>query len=169
MENYAAGVLAQVQLAYSASPAIAYILIAVGTTCFGNLVAIPAILLGFDGALGPRGFFGAPVAALAGHLFGDVLWFTLGRQLAGTRAGEWIQKQLPSSKNVRKFFDSGSVYILAVSKLLATPTVPILFALGWAKTETSKYTRYSIISAGIWFVGALAFCGIVYSGIKIVF
>lgn len=169
MENYAASVLSQVQLAYSASPVIAYTLIAIGTTCFGNLVAIPAILLGFDGTLGPRGFFGAPVAALTGHLLGDVLWFSLGRQLAGTRAGEWIQRQLPNSKNVRKFFDSGSVYILAVSKLLATPTVPILFALGWAKTETSKYARYSIISAAIWFVGALAFCALAYFGIKIVF
>ncbi len=169
METYAANMLAQVQLAYSASPVVAYGLIALGTMFFGNLVAVPAILLGFDGTLGNKGVFGAPLAALAGHLTGDIVWFTLGKVLADTRPGIWIRAQMPEHKRVQRFFEEGSVYILAVSKLLATPTVPILFLLGWSKTENARYARLSLVSAGIWFLGVLAFCGAVFSGIKIVF
>lgn len=169
MEMYAASVLAQVQLAYEGSPALAYVLIALGTTCFGNLVAVPAVLLGFDGTLGSRGFFGVPLAVLAGHVLGDIVWFSLGRFLADTRPGRWLRAQLPVHERVQRFFDSGSVYILALSKLLATPTVPILFMLGWYQTVPTRYARLSVISAGIWFVGLLAFCGAVYSGLRIVF
>lgn len=169
METYAASVIGQAQIAYESAPPLAYILVALGTMLFGNLVAVPAILLGFDGVFGQRGFLLFPLAVLAGHLVGDVVWFTLGRVLADTRFGEWLRKQLPKHKRVEAFFESGSVYILAFSKLLATPTVPILFLLGWYRTETRRYARLSAISAGVWFVGVMAFCLVIYSGLRIVF
>lgn len=169
MEPYAASVIAQVQVAYHSAPPLAYVLIALGTTCFGNLVAIPAVLLGFDGALGDKGFWLVPLAVLGGHLFGDIVWFTVGRMLAETRSGEWLKARLPRHKRVERFFESGSAYILAISKLLATPTVPILFLLGWYRTEPQRYARLSGVSAAVWFVGTLAFCGAVYSGLRLVF
>lgn len=169
MEQYAASVIAQTQVAYQSAPPMAYVLMALGTTCFGNLVAVPAVLLGLDGALGPRGFWLAPVAVVAGHLFGDVMWFTLGRTLAETRGGEWLRKRMPRHRRVERFFESGSVYILAVSKLLATPTVPILFLLGWYRTEPRRYVRLSVVSAGVWFAGLIAFCLMLYGGLRAVF
>ena len=169
METYAASVLAQVQVAYGSAPPLAYVLIALGTTCFGNLVAVPAILLGFAGNLGPHGFWVTPLAVLGGHLLGDIVWFSLGKFLADTKAGAWVRRHLPKHRRVERFFESNSVYILALSKLLATPTVPILFMLGWAQTDPRRYARLSLISAGIWFVSVLAFCGVVFSGLKIVF
>lgn len=169
METYAASVLSQVQVAYSASPAIAYTLVALGTTMFGNLVAVPAVLLGFGGGLGRWGVIGAPLATLGGQLVGDAVWFTLGYRLAGTRAGMWIKERLPRHKRVEEFFDGGSPYILAASKLFAAPTTPILFLLGWAQTDVRRYAKLSLLSAGIWFVSILAFCGLVYSGIEIIF
>lgn len=169
MGTYAASVIEQVQLAYHAAPPAAYLLVAIGTTLFGNLVAIPAILLGFEGALGNNGFVIVPLVVLAGHLFGDLLWFSLGYGLADTRLGEWFRRQLPKHRRVEAFFESGSVYLLAFSKLLATPTVPILFLLGWYRTPPKRYVRLALISAGVWYVGILAFCLLVYSGLRIVF
>lgn len=169
METYAASVIAQAQGAYAGAPAVAYAIVAFGTSLFGNLVAVPAVLLGLDGALGEHGFYGAPAAVLAGHLFGDVVWFVLGRALSDTRPGRWIQGRLPVHERVTRFFAEGRVYLLALSKLLATPTVPILFLLGWYRTPPARYARLSLASTGIWFAGLMIFCVAVYSGIRLVF
>lgn len=169
METYAASVLAQVQLTGAADPVLAYVLIALGTALLGNLVAFPSILLGLDGVFGTGSMFITPFAALAGQLMGDVTWYTLGRKVAGTRFGVWLKDRLPTHERVTRFFEGGSVYILITSKLLTTPTMPILFLLGWNKTPRARYARLSLISAGAWFVGMVALCAAIYSGIRIVF
>lgn len=168
METYAASVLAQVQMAGGAAPAVAYALIALGSALFGNLVALPAILLGMDGGFGPGSFFLTVLAALGGQLIGDATWYSLGRLSAGTRVGEWIQKKLPVHERITRFFETGNVLVLVTSKLLAAPTVPILFLLGWHKVPTHRYVRLSVLSALGWLAGMLIFSGVIYSGLRIV-
>jgi membrane protein DedA with SNARE-associated domain len=169
VEAYAASVLAQVQLAGEAAPSIAYVLIALGTALFGNLIALPAILLGLGGAFGPGGFVLAILASLIGQLVGDAMWYTLGRLSAGTRFGTWVQKKLPLHERIARFFETGSVYVLITSKLLTTPTIPILFLLGWHQVPTQRYARLSIVSATAWLIGMVIISGVVYSGIRLVF
>jgi membrane protein DedA with SNARE-associated domain len=169
VEAYAASVLAQVQLAGEAAPSIAYGLIAFGTAVFGNLIALPAILLALGGAFGPGGVILAILAALAGQLFGDATWYTLGRLSVGTRFGAWVQKKLPLHERIARFFETGSVYVLITSKLLTTPTIPILFLLGWHQVPLQRYVRLSLISALAWLVGMVLMSAVVYSGIRLVF
>lgn len=169
METYAASVLTQVEIASHGEALLAYILVGLGTILFGNLVALPAILLGFKGVLGQNGWITIPASVLVGHLTGDVIWYTLGRSLANTRFGEWLRKRLPKHKRIDAFFESGSVYVLSVSKLLAASTAPILFLLGWYQTEPGKYARLSGISAAVWFASVIIFSFLLYSGLRIVF
>lgn len=169
MEPYAASVITQVQVAYQSAPPIAYAIVALGTTAFGNLVAIPAVFLGIHGRFGENGIYLVPASVLAGHLFGDVLWYVLGRTLADTRRGEWLKAKLPKHRRIQAFFETGSVWVLTLTKLMAASTAPILFLLGWYRTAPRRYARLSLISAGVWFGGILAFCLLVYSGIRIVF
>jgi|GEM_PF-5313290 len=169
METYAASVLDQVQLAGGGQPLVAYVLVAVGTALFGNLFAFPAILLGLAGTFGTGSMFLTPVAALVGQLLGDITWYSLGRSLAETRAGSWLRDRLPTSKRITRFFENGSVYVLIVSKLLTTPTSPILFLLGWNRTPAATYARLSLISAAGWAVGMMLVSIAVYSGIRIFF
>lgn len=168
MSAYAAEILAQVEAYHTASP-VAYALIAFGTTCFGNLVAVPAMLLGFGGKLGMYGWLLVPLAVLGGHFFGDALWYSAGRSLSETRPGEWLKRQLPRHRRIERFFETGSVALLAVSKLLATPTVPILFLLGWYRTEPQRYARLSLLSGLLWFAGSLVLALLLYFGIRLVF
>lgn len=169
MEPYAASVITQVEVAYQSAPPIAYALVALATTCFGNLVALPAILLGLYGHFGTNGTYLVPASVLAGHLFGDALWYTLGRTLSETRRGEWLKAKLPRHRRISGFFETGNVWLLVASKLLAASTAPILFLLGWYRTAPARYARLSLISAGAWFASLLAFALLVFSGLKVVF
>ncbi len=168
MPEYAADILTQVEATRAVSP-VAFALVAFGTTFFGNLVAIPAMVLGFSGKLGHNGWFMAPLAVLSGHYFGDASWYTIGRGLSETRAGDWIRRKLPRHKRIERFFETGSVTILAVSKLLAGTTMPILFLLGWYRTRPERYLRLSFLTGLLWFVVALTAALLVYSGIRLVF
>jgi len=129
---------------------LAYFIIYVATVFLGNISAFAAFWAVFHGVLG---FWGVPFLLLtifAANVSGDLLWYSLGRELRDTRFGNFVKNHLRHHERIERSVQKNGAKWIIMAKFLYASAFPVIFLTGWAKIEFKKFVRTSLLSILIW-------------------
>lgn len=145
--------LNELSLAAGQSQTLAYLIMYVATIFVGNISIFPEFWIVFHGGFG---WWGIPVLALvviAADISGDMLWYSLGKALRNTRAGEWIKNHFAHHEKIEAYLHKrGLTWVFASKFAYAAP--PFIFIVGWSQMDFKRFIKVSVVSAVVW-VGIL--------------
>lgn len=97
----------------------------------------------------------------SGALFGDTLWFYLGRHFANpnTRFAQWVKRHI---KRMPVDVHNGLFHKLLVSKFMYGTHHPFLFSLGAQHVSYGKFFRHQIPAVCVW-VSILGSIGFIFA------
>lgn len=152
--------------AYLPTALWAYIVLYFSIIIFGNAMAFSAFILAFLGGLGQWGMALVILTVILADLSGDTLWFTLGKKLRDTRAGNFIKRHLPHHDLIQKHLHEDSLKWLYFSKFVSSVTAPFLFLLGWSQNISwKKFFAANIKTTIFWVLILLAASTVIGSGL----
>ena len=147
---------------------LSYALVFVSTILLGNISAFAALWLAFQGSFGPGGIPAILIVLFLSDLTADLLWYSLGRALAGTRFGSFIENHLPGAKKVQEYLGRRGVRLIFLAKFLYASNFIILFSVGWIKMDFNKYFRASLLAVLLWLPFVTALTSILFAGLSLV-
>jgi len=132
------------------NPLLAYFLLYVVGVFFGNVAAFFGFWLVLRGYLGPWGIVFVLLAVFLADLTGDILWYSLGRALRGTRAGEFVKNHLPHHEHLERHLAEKSDHWVFLSKFIAVSSSAIIFMIGWCNADFKKFFRTAVLAVAVW-------------------
>ena len=129
---------------------LAYFIIYLATIFLGNISAFAAFWAVFHGALG---FWGIPLliaTIFVADVSGDLLWYSLGRELRDTRLGNFVKNHLRHHEKIERSAQKNGAGLIVMSKFLYASAFPVIFLAGWMKMEFGKFIKTSLLSIVIW-------------------
>jgi len=125
-------------------PLLAYLIIFVGVMIEGEGIILLASVFALQGHLS------WPILALvviAGTIIGDVLWYSAGKHLKGTKFGCWLDRRYEKpGERMGAWIISRFHWYAIVSKFMYFTTRPTIFLAGWHNFEFKKFLRITIYS-----------------------
>src|SRR6185369_9683131 len=130
---------------------LAYLLIYLLTIPLGNIGALGAFVLAYGGSLGPFGFPLVIVTIFLSDISTDMLAYSTGKVLRGTRFGNWIKNHLPHHAKIEAHLQKHTRRFIFLSKFLYLSSFAIIFLVGWTSCEDFKtFLKNSMQAAAIW-------------------
>ena len=112
----------------------------------GNIGIFAGLLVVTEGRLGPWGILFFLVTVFAAEISGDLAWYSLGRMLRGTRAGEFLKNHIPHHTKIENHLQKNCRRWIFLSKFLYGTTFPITFMVGWSKVNFKKFFEVSVLA-----------------------
>jgi membrane protein DedA with SNARE-associated domain len=81
---------------------------------------------------------------------GDLLWYSLGRALRGTRFGLWVETHLPGHAKAEAMLQQRGQQWLFLSKFVLGFAPPIVFSIGWSGMDFKTFYKNSLLSILLW-------------------
>jgi membrane protein DedA with SNARE-associated domain len=134
----------------SHNPFLAYAIIYVSTIFLGNISAFVSFWIIAQTNFGFWGFPLLIVTIFCSDFTGDLLWYSLGRKLRGTRFGLWIKNHLPGHARIESMLDRNGKQWLFLSKFIFGSAPPVIFLIGWTGMEFKIFLKNSIYSILLW-------------------
>ena len=153
------------QLAASHNTLLAYALLYWAAIFLGSIAIFPALLLAFEGFFGHAGVLVAASIIIIADVSADMLWYSLGRSVAGTRLGSAIKRRMPVTEKVEHHITRHIRRWLFLAKFLYGFSLPMIFCAGWSRVRFSRFFAASVISIVAWLPIAIAICYLLSSAV----
>lgn len=138
------------QLLIAQNTLLSYIIIYVATIFLGNLMSFAALWLAYQGVFGPWGVLLIVTTTFAADVSGDLSWYCLGRGLADSRAGNWIERHFSHHEKIQGYLARHDRKLVFLSKFIYSSSFIIIFTVGWSKMEFRKFFRASLLAISSW-------------------
>lgn len=145
-----ANFLTNIGLLAGQNPFLAYFIIYLVTIFLGNISAFASLWLALRGYLGTWGVPWILLTIFAAEATGDLLWYALGRTLRETRFGNFVKNHLPGHSKIEQNLERNGRNWIFLSKFLYGSTFPIIFLVGWTKTDFKKFFQTSLVALLLW-------------------
>ncbi len=132
------------------NPLLAYSVIYLATIFLGNISAFVGLWIIFEANFGIVGFLGLILAVFLSDMTGDLLWYSLGRSLRGTRFGLWVETHIPGHDKAETMCQKKGVRWLFLSKFVIGFAPPVIFSIGWSGLDFRTFLKNSIFSILLW-------------------
>jgi membrane protein DedA with SNARE-associated domain len=116
-----------------------YPILFAGAVFLGNLFSFAVLWVAFHHSLGTHPLAPVALTLFAAHLTGDILWYSCGRALRGTKLGEWIRGHLPHHAALEKHLQANSSRWIFISEFVAYSAFPIFFLVGWTQVKFRSF------------------------------
>ena len=148
---------------------LAYLIVYLAAIFIGNIGVFVALWVAFQGGFGAWGVPFTLLAAACGNLTGDTLWYTMGRTLRMTRAGNWLRTRSGlyrrhGEKIEARVTERGRRWML-FGKFAYGTNFPIIFAIGWSRLPYRAFLRRSLLAVTLWLPVILGVSYGLYSGL----
>lgn len=144
------GLLTNIGVLSSHDLFLAYFIIYIATIFLGNISAFAGFWFIFQGYLGAWGVPLLVITIFLADMSGDLLWYTLGRTLRGTRFGGWVKNHLPGYHKAEAKVEKHGKRLIFLSKFLYASAFPVIFSVGWTQMEFKKFFKNSVFSILVW-------------------
>ncbi len=129
---------------------LAYFIVYVVTIFLGNISAFAGLWLALRGYFGQWGILWILLTVFSAEASGDLLWYSLGRTLRETRFGNFVKNRLPGHERIEKNLQKNGTNWVFFSKFLYASSFPIIFSIGWARTNFKKFFKTSLVALILW-------------------
>ncbi|MEK9180376.1 MAG: VTT domain-containing protein [Patescibacteria group bacterium] len=139
---------------------LVYFIIYLSTIFIGNLAAFGGFWLVFRGELGPWGLPLLIATLLLAEASGDILWYSLGQKLRGSKLGDFIRNKFtPQHDKIESSLQKNGMNWIFLSKFLYASAFPVIFTIGWAGVPFKKFLKVSCLAIALWMpiLGGVAF------------
>lgn len=131
-------------------PLGAYFIIYLATIFLGNISAFVGFWIMFEAHFGIIGFLGLILTIFLSDMTGDLLWYSLGRLLRGTRFGLWVETHIPGHAKAEIMCQQKGTRWLFLSKFIVGFAPPVVFSIGWSGTDFKTFYKNSLLSILLW-------------------
>lgn len=128
----------------------AYFIIYIATIFFGNISAFVGFWIIFEANFGIFGFLCLILTIFLSDMTGDLLWYSLGRSLRGTRFGLWVETHLPGHARAEAMVQRRGQQWLFLSKFVIGFAPPVVFSIGWSGMDLKTFYKNSLLSILLW-------------------
>lgn len=137
------------------NPTLVYCFVFLGVILEGEGVILFSSIFAWQGLIS---WFMLGAITIIGTIIGDVLWYTGGRKLKGTRVGIWLDKRYErygGAALLEKIMARYHWYAI-LNKFMYFTTKPTIFLVGWHDFNAKKFLRITTYSTIIWAIVMLA-------------
>jgi membrane protein DedA with SNARE-associated domain len=131
-------------------PPFAYFIIYLGTIFLGNISAFVSFWIISRTDFGAWGIPLLILIIFCADLTGDLLWYSLGRKLRGTRFGFWIKNHLPGHNRIESTLENNGKRFLFLSKFIFGFAPPVIFLIGWTGMHFKTFFKNAVLSVLLW-------------------
>jgi membrane protein DedA with SNARE-associated domain len=132
------------------NPLGAYFIIYLATIFLGNISAFVSFWVIFEANFGLLGFLCLVATIFLADMTGDLLWYSLGRSLRGTRFGLWVETHLPGHARAEALLQQKGRQWLFMSKFVIGCAPPVVFSIGWSGMDFKTFYKNSLLSILLW-------------------
>jgi len=132
------------------NPIGAYFIIYIATVFLGNISAFVSFWIIFEANFGIIGFSFLILTVFLSDMTGDLLWYSLGRSLRGTRFGLWVETHMPGHAKAEALVQRKGRQWLFLSKFVLGFAPPVVFSIGWSGMKFKTFYRNSLLSILLW-------------------
>jgi membrane protein DedA with SNARE-associated domain len=132
------------------NPLGAYFIIYLATIFLGNISAFVSFWIIFEANFGIFGFLCLICTIFLADMTGDLLWYSLGRSLRGTRFGFWMETHIPGHARAEAMFQRRGQQWLFLSKFIIGFAPPVVFSIGWSGMDFKTFYKNSLLSILLW-------------------
>ena len=144
------GITSSVAALASQNPFLAYFIIYLATIFLGNISAFVSFWVIAQAGFGLWGFPLLVAIIFTADFSGDMLWYTLGRKLRGTKFGDWVKRHLPGHDKAEEVLKYHGKYWIYFSKFVFGSAPVVIFSVGWSGMRLRNFVKNSIFSILIW-------------------
>lgn len=132
------------------NPVGAYFIIYLVTIFLGNISAFVSFWVIFEANFGLVGFLFLILVVFLSDMTGDLLWYSLGRSLRGTRFGTWMETHIPGHAKAEAMVKRKGRQWLFMSKFVLGFAPPVVFLIGWSGMNFKTFYKNSLLSTLLW-------------------
>jgi len=132
------------------NPIGAYFIIYLATIFLGNVSAFVSFWIIFEANFGILGFLVLVLVVFLSDMTGDLLWYSLGRSLRGTRFGLWMETHIPGHAKAEAMVQRKGRQWLFLSKFVLGFAPPVVFSIGWSGMDFKTFYKNSLLSIILW-------------------
>jgi membrane protein DedA with SNARE-associated domain len=132
------------------NPIGAYFIIYIVTIFLGNISAFVSFWIIFEAHFGIVGFLVLALTFFLSDMTGDLMWYSLGRSLRGTRFGLWVETHMPGHAKAEAMVRRKGRQWLFLSKFVLGFAPPVVFSIGWSGMDLKTFYRNSLLSILLW-------------------
>ncbi len=127
-----------------------YFIIYLATVLFGNIAAFFSFWIIFEAHLGALSLIEILLVIFLADVSGDLLWYSIGNGLRGTKFGYWIETHLPGHTKAETMLQKRGAQWIVFSKFVFGFAPAVVFSVGWSGVDFRTFFRKSLISSMLW-------------------
>ncbi len=132
------------------NPLGTYLVIYLVTVLLGNISAFASFWVVFEANFGILGFLVLIFVIFLADMTEDLIWYSLGRSLRGTRFGLWIEKHIPGHAQAETMVKERGLQWLFLSKFIIGGAPVVTFSIGWTGMNFKRFYKNSLLSILLW-------------------
>lgn len=127
-----------------------YLVIYFASVILGNIGSFAGFWIVFEANFGFVGFLFLILIIFLADMTEDLVWYSLGRSLRGTRFGLWIEKHIPGHAKAEAMVKEKGLQWLYLSKFIEGGAPVITFSIGWIGVDFKRFYKNSVLSILLW-------------------